>query len=96
MLPGLSSLAPEWMPDNIIQGAAELGVGAFAKFLGPVQARDGATTLPYEFENIRVDTVDWDPGVPTGIWRSVGNYYNGEQLGLTGSRPTSGHRDTRM
>jgi CO/xanthine dehydrogenase Mo-binding subunit len=76
MLPGLSSLAPEWMPDNIIQGAAELGVGAFAKFLGPVQARDGATTLPYEFENIRVDTVDWDPGVPTGIWRSVGNYYN--------------------
>jgi isoquinoline 1-oxidoreductase/isoquinoline 1-oxidoreductase beta subunit len=74
--PGLSTLAPEWLPDGVIQATAELGSSAFAKFLGPFQARDGAATIPYEFENLRVETLDWDPGVPVGIWRSVGNHYN--------------------
>ena len=32
--------------------------------------------MPYEFENVRVEALDWDPGVPVGIWRSVGNSYN--------------------
>jgi isoquinoline 1-oxidoreductase/isoquinoline 1-oxidoreductase beta subunit len=74
--PGLRTLAPEWMPDGVVGGAAALGVRAFARFLGPFQARDGATAIPYEFGDIRVETLDWDPGIPTGIWRSVGNYYN--------------------
>lgn len=74
--PGLSTVAPEWLPDGAIEGVAELGASAFVKFLGPFQARDGAVTIPYEFENIRVETLEWDPGVPAGIWRSVGNYYN--------------------
>jgi isoquinoline 1-oxidoreductase beta subunit len=74
--PGLRTLTPEWLSDGVIQGASELGTSAFTKFLGPFQARDGAVTIPYEFENIRVETIDWDPGVPIGIWRSVGNYYN--------------------
>jgi len=74
--PGLATMAPEWLPDGPVRSIAELGAGAFARFLGPFQARDGAATIPYAFGNIRVETIAWDTGVPNGIWRSVGNHYN--------------------
>jgi isoquinoline 1-oxidoreductase beta subunit len=74
--PGFATLAPEWIPDGVVRTIGNLGAGGFATFLGPFQARDGATTLPYDLDNVRVETIDWDSGVPTGIWRSVGNHYN--------------------
>jgi isoquinoline 1-oxidoreductase/isoquinoline 1-oxidoreductase beta subunit len=76
MPPGIATLVPEWMPDRAIKAVADVGADLLARFLGPFQARDGAVTIPYDFQNIRVETIDWDTGVPTGIWRSVGNHYN--------------------
>ena len=38
---------------------------------------DGAATLPYDIPNLRVEYTEYDPGVPYGFWRSVGNSVNG-------------------
>ncbi len=36
-------------------------------------ATEGAHTLPYDTQNLLVDWVRTDPGVPVGFWRSVGS-----------------------
>ncbi len=38
---------------------------------------DGAATLPYSIPNLRVEYTEYDPGIPYGFWRSVGNSVNG-------------------
>ncbi|MGB7218974.1 MAG: xanthine dehydrogenase family protein molybdopterin-binding subunit [Vicinamibacterales bacterium] len=38
---------------------------------------DGAATLPYAIPNLRVEYTEFDPGIPYGFWRSVGNSVNG-------------------
>jgi isoquinoline 1-oxidoreductase beta subunit len=38
---------------------------------------DGAATLPYAIPNLRVEYTEYDPGIPYGFWRSVGNSVNG-------------------
>lgn len=62
-----SALFPLWMPH------------ALPKAMGDAMAKDdrssveGAKELPYLFDNILVDNVSWDVGVPLGYWRSVGH-----------------------
>jgi isoquinoline 1-oxidoreductase/isoquinoline 1-oxidoreductase beta subunit len=68
-------LAPEWL-----RGAANL-VGSAAlplvfRWLGPVTEREGSADLAYSIENVRVETLEWDPGIPVGFWRSVGHSHN--------------------
>lgn len=72
----LATLAPEWVPDAAHRKAADWLIVAFRKFLGPVQAWNGAKTLPYEFASVRVELQGRDPGIPVGIWRSVGHHFN--------------------
>ncbi len=72
----LPAIAPEWWPRPMVGWLAG-GAGRFATWaLGPFQARDGAVTMPYAIPNVAVDTLEWNPGIPIGIWRSVGNSYN--------------------
>jgi len=73
---GLATIAPEWVPDQVIETGAALGMKAMKRLFGPMQAYDGAATMPYDIANVRVGVVDYDPGVPVGICRSVGNHYN--------------------
>lgn len=77
MMPvALPTLLPEWFPDV---AARPLGVAAGNLSdwaLGPFQARDGSTSMPYAIDHVAVDIVNYDPGVPVGIWRSVANSYN--------------------
>ncbi|MEK7856010.1 MAG: molybdopterin cofactor-binding domain-containing protein, partial [Acidobacteriota bacterium] len=56
---------------------ASLGPGLFG-FSPPADrlddtATEGASTLPYDMQNLYVDWVRSDPGVPVGFWRSVGS-----------------------
>jgi isoquinoline 1-oxidoreductase/isoquinoline 1-oxidoreductase beta subunit len=74
--PALAALAPEWLPDGWVAGAANLAIRIQSAWFGPVQAWDGAATLPYAIDHVRVEVAEWDPGVPVSIWRSVGNSYN--------------------
>lgn len=72
----LPAIAPQWWPRSTVD-ALSRGAGRFATWaLGPFQARDGAVTMPYAIPNVAVDTIEWNPGIPIGIWRSVGNSYN--------------------
>jgi isoquinoline 1-oxidoreductase beta subunit len=56
---------------------ATLGPGLFGFAPPPDRlddsATEGAHTLPYDTENLLVDWVRSDPGVPVGFWRSVGS-----------------------
>ena len=38
---------------------------------------EGAADLPYNIPNVRVEYVRFEPGIPVGYWRSVGNSVNG-------------------
>ncbi len=40
-------------------------------------ATEGAHTLPYDMQNLYVDWVRMDTGVPVGFWRSVGSSHTG-------------------
>jgi isoquinoline 1-oxidoreductase beta subunit len=46
------------------------------RIAGPRAALRGVA-IPYAIDNVRVEEVEEDPGVPTGAWRSVGASQNG-------------------
>ncbi len=69
-------LLPEWLPRPAVRGLADVAGDLLDRAVGPIQARDGARTMPYAVPDVAVDIIAWDPGVPVGIWRSVGNSYN--------------------
>jgi isoquinoline 1-oxidoreductase beta subunit len=48
----------------------------FQRIAGPRTALHGVT-IPYAIDNVRVEQVEEDPGVPVGPWRSVGASQNG-------------------
>lgn len=48
----------------------------FQRIAGPRTALRGVT-IPYAIDNVRVEQVEEDPGVPVGPWRSVGASQNG-------------------
>ena len=48
----------------------------FQRIAGPRNALRGVT-IPYAIDNVRVEQVEEDPGVPVGPWRSVGASQNG-------------------
>ncbi len=68
-------LAPEWL-----RGAANLVGNALVplvlRYTGPMLERGGSADLHYAIENVRVETLEWDPGIPVGFWRSVGHSHN--------------------
>ncbi|HJW81558.1 MAG TPA: molybdopterin cofactor-binding domain-containing protein [Acidiferrobacterales bacterium] len=48
----------------------------FQRIAGPRTALRGVS-IPYAIDNVRVESVEEDPGVPVGPWRSVGASQNG-------------------
>jgi isoquinoline 1-oxidoreductase beta subunit len=61
-----SSLMKKLNPDALTQ----------MKGLDPISV-EGASSLPYDIPNLRVEYTEADPGVPFGFWRSVGSSVNG-------------------
>jgi hypothetical protein len=41
------------------------------RFRTDEKATEGAAELAYAIENVRVEYIKDDPGIPTGFWRSV-------------------------
>jgi isoquinoline 1-oxidoreductase beta subunit len=72
----MASVSPEWVPDAVHQTLSDWMIAGFEKFMGPFQAYDGATTLPYTVGPVRVGVQSFNVDVPAGIWRSVGNHFN--------------------
>ncbi len=71
MIPMVVNTMMAWMPKRPLQS------------LGNVMAvrdslsTDGAAKLPYAMPYLKVDYTLFNPGVPVGSWRSVGNSFNG-------------------
>lgn len=74
--PALATMVPEWLPDPLVRGTAAGMVRLADRFIGPFQARMGSVDMPYAMDNVAVEIVTVDPGVPVTIWRSVGSSYN--------------------
>jgi CO/xanthine dehydrogenase Mo-binding subunit len=71
-LPGLiPSMIPYWVP----RGARNLASSLFNKIAPRVipgkKIIEGACPLPYTIDNVQVNYVHADAGIPTGFWRSV-------------------------
>jgi len=66
----LPVMLPRWAP---------LGVGSVIE---PLVARydptltEGVDSIPYTMPRVRVEGLVWDPGIPVGVWRSVGHSQN--------------------
>jgi isoquinoline 1-oxidoreductase/isoquinoline 1-oxidoreductase beta subunit len=61
---------PAWLPKSLPKKVG----GWLAE--GDAQTVEGAAELPYDFNAITVENVEYDSGVPVSFWRSVGHSYN--------------------
>jgi isoquinoline 1-oxidoreductase beta subunit len=67
----VTSMMPEAVP-RLIKNAAEAAAELFMpRFIAGKKAILGAGPLPYSVENIQVEFINDDPGVPICWWRSV-------------------------
>jgi CO/xanthine dehydrogenase Mo-binding subunit len=73
----LPLLAPDWLPTARLARAGEWLGPRLDDWFGSFTARQGSTDHPYALPAARVEVVNWQPGVPVTIWRSVGHSYNG-------------------
>ncbi len=67
--------APEWIPKPVMKGFSGAVVALADRLVGSFSARMGATSVAYAIPHLAVDVVEWNPGVPATIWRSVGHSY---------------------
>lgn len=62
-----NALFPQWVPHAVPKAMGDAMADSDRSSV------EGAKEIPYAFDNIRVENVAWDPGVPLGYWRSVGH-----------------------
>ncbi len=74
---GLATVAPEWLSGRATDMLADAAIGLQKPIMGPWQAGDGAKTVAYAIPNLQVEMTYWEPQIRVGIWRAVGNSYNG-------------------
>ena len=71
-LPGLMpSMIPYWMPRGARNLAASLFKTIAPRVIPGKKMIEGAGPLPYAIDNVQVNYIHADPGIPTGFWRSV-------------------------
>jgi isoquinoline 1-oxidoreductase beta subunit len=78
----LEAVVPEWLPamtPDMVPGVmnralSRMSGGVFrGDWIADPTSTEGASDIPYAIENLRVELVKHDPGVPIGFWRSVGH-----------------------
>lgn len=70
------SMLPPWIPLPLKDLSARLAGVFVPRFKTDEKATEGADTMPYAIQNVRVDYIKDEPGIPTGFWRSVGHSQN--------------------
>lgn len=68
-----AALLPDWVPASI---AESLGKGGGKLIADYDSIPSEGAKIPYTAPNIRVGQIEYDSGIPTGFWRSVGFSYN--------------------
>jgi CO/xanthine dehydrogenase Mo-binding subunit len=67
----LPSILPRGTPQSLKDLAGWLANAALPRLRKDQKAAEGAADLPYAIDNIQVEYIKDDPGIPTGFWRSV-------------------------
>ena len=73
----IPSMLPYALPRGMRNLASSLADSLLPRFMAGKEAAKGAGPLPYSIENVRVNFLQDDPGIPTGFWRSVAHSQNG-------------------
>jgi CO/xanthine dehydrogenase Mo-binding subunit len=70
-------MAPSWVPRVLKASAGGSAAGMYSRNWVPDETSiEGAVSLPYDIDNLRVEYALHEPGVPVGFWRSVGHSEN--------------------
>jgi CO/xanthine dehydrogenase Mo-binding subunit len=64
-------MLPQWIPRPLKNLSAWLAGALVPRLKTDEKATEGAAEMPYAIENVRVEYIKDDPGIPTGFWRSV-------------------------
>ncbi len=65
------SVLPEWLPGTIKHGLSNVVSRVIRRFNSAKHTMRGSKDMTYNIENIQIDYINDDPGVPIGPWRSV-------------------------
>ncbi len=77
MLPRLlPSFLPYWIPRSLRDLVSGIANRVLPGVIPGKKISEGASHIPYAIENINVDYVEDDPGIPLGFWRSVAFSHN--------------------
>jgi CO/xanthine dehydrogenase Mo-binding subunit len=68
---GAPAFLPAWLPRGIKNTAAKIATRFILGARSAEDAMGGSATMAYDIENIRIEHVRDNPGVPVGAWRSV-------------------------
>ena len=68
---------PAWLPRMIKNAAAKIAAGVILRGISAEDAMGGSATMKYGIENIRIEHIKDNPGIPFGAWRSVAYSRNG-------------------
>ncbi|MCP4751933.1 MAG: xanthine dehydrogenase family protein molybdopterin-binding subunit [Proteobacteria bacterium] len=71
------AMTPSWFPGFMKRGAASLAGSLMNTFGAGKGLLGGAGPLPYDIDNVRIEFLNDDVGIPVGFWRSVANSSNG-------------------
>lgn len=71
-----SAKMPQWLPRPLKNLAARAFIPVAKYKMSGGSAVGGAATMAYAIDNVRVEYIKDDPGVPVGAWRSVANSRN--------------------
>lgn len=70
------AMMPGWMPRPLKNLGAKIAVPVAKYFMSAKAAAGGALDTAYEFDNLCIEYVKDDPGIPVMAWRSVGDSRN--------------------
>ena len=68
---------PAWLPRRIKNIVGKIAAGLVTRAQSAEDAMGGSATMAYNIENIRIEHIKDNPGVPVGAWRSVAYSRNG-------------------
>jgi isoquinoline 1-oxidoreductase beta subunit len=96
-----ASGAPTVFMQRLVQQSLMKRVGGLPPNGVDFISLEGASNLPYDIPNVRVEYIENDPGIPYGFWRSVGASFQGfaveafvdELAAMAGKDPYQFRRD---
>jgi isoquinoline 1-oxidoreductase beta subunit len=69
----LPTIGPYWVPRGVRNAAHWAGGKFMPKIMAGSGVKTGAVPFPYAIDNLLIEYVADDPGIPLGFWRSVGS-----------------------